>query len=145
MAAPSPPLQPWDDVVYERALSRANHGTGCWEEGWRVERVLLDGLLIERAGLRLHAGYEVCQPAALEAAEGSTVRLRGPKEWPRRSPGYFLVGGDAGQPSGSDLVRLYWNLTPAGAIRILDRLTTLLNRARIPFFFKVLRNPMSFS
>jgi hypothetical protein len=42
------------------------------------------------------------------------------------------------------IVRLYFNLSPSGAVALMSSLTTQLNAVAVPFHFKVLYNPSDY-
>jgi len=59
-----------------------------------------------------------------------------------------MAVGDAGPRSLSNshpqTVRVYFNLSPEGAVAVMKHLTRQLNEATIPFTFKVLYNPSDY-
>jgi hypothetical protein len=129
------------------ALSNANAGAGSWERGWTWRR-RGDGLCsVERAGLTLRAatGDVAAEPGGAVVA-GAPVALRVPKDLPKISPGYYLArSNEDGAEVASPMVRLYWNLSPSGAVRLMRAVTTRLNDARIPFRIKALGDPAAYT
>jgi hypothetical protein len=116
-----------------RALAEANVGEGRWEPRWTVEhengsRVVLRGLR-----LRVEAGRE-------EFRAGAGLRV--PKDFPARSPGFYTAVGDAG--TGGD-VRVYFNVGPSAAPRLMRALTEQLNGLGVAFEFKVADHPARFA
>lgn len=122
------------------ALSRANEGRGSWERGWTVERVVDDGVVARTSRLRVRARASDCRPQDAEA--GAAVSLRLPKELPWLSPGFWFAVGDAPPPAPG--VRVYWNVTRAGAPALVRALTTRLNGDRVPFWLKVADHPFRY-
>jgi hypothetical protein len=55
-----------------------------------------------------------------------------------------MAVGNVGQ-SQKDVVRVYFNLSPEGAVAMMSTLTTLLNTMSIPFSFKALYNPSDYT
>jgi hypothetical protein len=79
-------------------------------------------------------------------APGATVRLRFPKEFLALSPGFYMALGNEElvHGEGETVVRWYWHLTAAGAVRFLRSVTHKLNEARLPYKLKVLNDPARF-
>jgi hypothetical protein len=77
---------------------------------------------------------------------GNHVYLRLPKEMMGVSPGFYMCLGDAGTDPGASepSIRIYWNLTAAGAEVFVRTATDTLNHARLPFKMKVLNDPVRF-
>jgi hypothetical protein len=125
------------------ALSRANAGHGCWENGWTIRRVEHGDAVVAMDRLRARVALADCLASDLPILPGATVGLRLPKELPASSPGFFTVLGDAmaGSPSSAGLVRVYWNVTRAGAPRLVELITGRLNVTRAPFQLKVGDHP----
>ncbi len=136
-AVPAPP-----DPVFAAALSRANEGRGGWQPGWRVDRPGPADWEVARDGLRIRVA-----PADRRGGP-ATVSVRRPKEHREASPGFYTALGDAGPRTGGAAreveVRVYFNLTAAGAAPLVGRCTRLLNAAGLPFELKVVDHPTGF-
>jgi hypothetical protein len=130
----------WAEPQLLEALSRANSGRGSWENGWTVERVDGEEVVATGRRLRVRAVVADCRPSAV--APEATVRLRLPPELRRLSPGFWLAVSDA--PCDRFDVRVYWNVTHAGAPALVEALTTPLNTAGVPFRLKVADHPFRF-
>ena len=134
-----PAADPW----LVAAMSRANSGRGGWEPGWTVERVE-DGEVVV-AGSRLRTRIPIGDCSASEDAirPGAAVSVRMPKEIPAWSPGFFSVVSEAPADlrSAESVIRVYWNITRAGAPALVAALTSRLNTARTPFRLKVADHP----
>lgn len=137
------------DPAFVAALSAANAGRGRWGDGWRVVEILDDGAVVaERDGLRLRidaADHGCANGAAV--APGAAVSARLPKELPAASPGFYLAPGDvaaAVDPAAIE-VRVYFNLTQAGAVPLLAAATRLLNAQRVAFSIKLVNHPARYS
>jgi len=126
---------------FVQALSSANAGAGALETGW--ELVSEDGgeLIVARGdGLRFRAqAGEVVANGGGSATAGGPVAVLMPKELMRLSPGFYMALGDAAFAGDGSvaLVRVYWNVRAEAAARLVGALTRSLNRAGIPFRFKV--------
>jgi len=137
-----------DPVSFVEALSAANTGNGCREDGWEVLTAAADEVTARRHGVTLWIGRADCCVAADHViTAGARVSLRLPKELPHISPGYYMVLGDQSAASDKEdrLVRLYWNLTADGAAAFVGAATTLLNGAGVFFRLKVLNDQRSYA
>jgi hypothetical protein len=131
---------------FVQMLSDANHGTDHFDPGWCVLSTSGKSLTIMKDGLRLTADRSDIRSHE-PIIQGVTVSLRTEKECFGMTPGFYLAIGSApGSVRGSaeTLVRLYWNVTPAGAIRVVDGLTRLLNSRNVGFRLKALRDPSTY-
>jgi hypothetical protein len=129
------------DHAFLESLSDANVGTGTWQPGWRITGFSPDGLIGVAKDITCWVPPSGLQTAEEPLRPGAPCWVRVPKEIRHLVLGYYLAFGDAKANSGDDVetgtVRLYWNLTPAGALRYLRLLTTLFNEREIPFRSKV--------
>lgn len=146
-----PVTAPDDGGAFVRALSQANGGHGAWQSDWRVAPAEdgdddADGTVrvVRPDGLTLLAPAEAVAVEG-EAAAGPSVRVRLPKELRGFSPGFYVALGDSAAPSGDDLVDLYWNISAAGAVTLVARLTYALNGAELPFSLQLLDNPARYA
>ena len=151
-------------TTFARRLSEANQGTGYWGGAWRVEALSDEGAVVVGDGLELRvpagryrrpAGSQTTatdghsRPARDEGgdvASGDTVKLRFPKEMLGVSPGFYMAMSNrelAADEAGA--VRLYWNVTPEGALRFLHLASRALNEAEIPYRLKVLNDPRRYT
>jgi hypothetical protein len=134
------------DQAFVEALSRANTGAGGWEPGWRVESVERGTVHAERNGLHVRARASDCRAVVEPCKAGTLISLRRPKELRARSPGYYIAVGDVDLTLGPDHieVRVYFNLSPAGAAPLVAACTRSLNDADIPFSLKLLDHPTGY-
>jgi hypothetical protein len=134
------------DPELASALSAANCGSGSWEPGWTVQRRGEVATVLTNTRLRARIPCGDYRPDGGTDAPGATVSVRLPKELPARAPGFYTAVGDAvadrSSPAGS--VRVYWNVTGAGAAALVGAITARLNRAGVPFRLKVVDHPFRF-
>jgi HopA1 effector protein family len=137
------------DIAFFQRLHDANCGEGYFSEGWLILKEKSDdsdSLIVKNAGLRLHIQREQHLRAVEQQAKvGETVAIRLPKN--RLQNEFYVAIGNLGfnSPSKTDtLVRTYFNLTPEGAVAVMESLTRRLNQADISFSFKVLYNPQQY-
>jgi hypothetical protein len=120
------------------AMSQANTGRGSWEPGWAVQRVEGEDAVVATARIRARVPLDDCQAASGELRPGAAVSVRLPKELPELSPGFYTVVSDAlDPPSSGGVVRVYWNVTRAGAPVLVRAMTSRLNGEGAPFRLKV--------
>src|ERR1043166_8720638 len=124
-------------------LERANRGQGYWGHGWQVRSYDPNAMTftVKRGSLSLQVGAKDCvTPEAGFPVPEALVSVRFQKDLPTFSPGFYMALGDnelmRDEPSGT--LRLYWNLTPSGAVSFVERTTEALNRAELPFTLKAL-------
>ncbi|MBD3559939.1 hypothetical protein H6S82_13850, partial [Planktothrix sp. FACHB-1355] len=117
-----------------------------FDPDWVVVRQESDGTLaVNKGGLTLHIERERhLQPSEQNAGIGDFVAIRMPKNFVQN--GFYMAVGNGGPQSHNadkplETVRVYFNLTPEGAVGVMGKLTHLLNAISIPFTFKVLYNP----
>jgi hypothetical protein len=138
-----------DSEFYER-LHASNHGQGYYDTDWQVLRKEPDGsLAVTKGGLTLYIErtYHL-EPKMQSPQVGEFVSIWMPKN--QLQNGFYValsnVRQDLYDTPDSDLGtgRIYFNLTPSGAIALMDNLTQQLNAAAIPFSFQVLHNPSAY-
>jgi HopA1 effector protein family len=120
------------------AMSQANTGRGSWEPGWRVQRLRGEEAVVATPRIRARVPVENCRAPSGEVRLGAAVSVRLPKELPELSPGFYTVVSDAlDPPSSAGVVRVYWNVTRAGAPALVRAMTSRLNGEGAPFRLKV--------
>ncbi|HEY4574888.1 MAG TPA: lanthionine synthetase LanC family protein [Thermoanaerobaculia bacterium] len=140
------PRAPGGDPAFVRGLSKANRGDGHWQEGWEIRALDTNAVRVARGGLELLARPGDLAVTAEAVRVGEAVGLWFPKDSFSLSPGYYTATGDEPwreQPSGG-VVRLYWDVTSAGAAVLVESLTSGLNRSRVPFSLKIVNYPDGF-
>ncbi len=132
------------DLEFYDRLHKSNTGEGFFDPGWQVLRQEPDGsLAVAKGGLTLHIEREQhLQPAEQSAAEGDLVAIRMPRNLVQN--GFYMAVSNAGPDTHPHTVRIYFNLSPEGAVAVMGSLTRQLNETTIPFTFKVLYNPSDY-
>lgn len=142
---------------YDR-LHESNSGEGYFDPGWCVIRQDNGSLVVQKNNLTLHIqrdalgkaplGHRHLQTSEQSAAIGDSVAVWTPRN--RVEEGFYLAIGNAGlvnYPSSnhnSEIVDIYFNFSPEGAVAVMQNLTLQLNQTKIPFTFKVLYNPADY-
>ena len=132
------------DVAFYDRLHESNATEGYFNSGWQVIKQETDGALaVQQGGLTLHINPEKhLQPDVQTPSIGDVVAIKMPKNLVQN--GFYMAVGNAGPCKLEDIVRVYFNLTTAGAVAIMGSLTTELNHILIPFKFKALYNPKDY-
>jgi hypothetical protein len=133
---------PSDTLMLE--LNLANATRERWDYGWKITQILQDSSVYamkEAQSRMLRPGEYMLQDMAAVAQPGAWIRAFLSKEDVIAQPGFYIVHPEIA-PSFEDfqtLIRLYWNLEPEGAPKLLGLITERFNALRVPFQFKVLR------
>ncbi len=138
------------DLKFYNRLHKSNSGQGYFEPGWLILKEEEDhSLVVKKNGLKLHIERDQhLQPNEQDAVVGDTVSIKIPKN--RVQNGFYMSVGNARANMHQDangkstIVRIYFNLTPDGAVGVMHGLTQQLNEQNIPFDFKVLYNPQDY-
>lgn len=137
------------DLKFYEQLHHSNHGTGYFDPGWKVVRQEEDGTLaVIKDNLTLHVEPErYLRLEHQSAIVGDSVAIQLPQN--RVQSGFYMAVSnvslhDRNPASDAECVRIYFNLTPEGAVIMMDALTRQLNDIEIPFRFKALYNPSDY-
>jgi HopA1 effector protein family len=132
------------DPGFIETLSAANASRDRWDAGWQIQQMLPSGQIVvgKAAMTRMVWPGEFLGhgPPGAPPRPGTEISLRAPKESRTAQPGFYFVFGEALADQQEDLgiLRLYWNVTAAGAAQLVGGLTGALNRFGVPFRFKCL-------
>lgn len=138
------------DLRFYERLHNSNYGEGYFDPGWSVVRQENDGTLaVNRGSLTLYIQPEKhLETAQKSASLGDSIAIRMPKN--RVQNGFYMAVSNIGfshleyVKTQSVTVRIYFNVTPEGAVAVMGSLTQRLNELAIPFIFKVLYNPKEY-
>ncbi|PSB05315.1 hypothetical protein C7B76_31795 [filamentous cyanobacterium CCP2] len=133
------------NVQFYEQLQHSNRGKGYFDPDWRVLRCGKDGrVAVQKDALTLwinpkrHLSAEARSPVV-----GDPVSIRLPNHQVETE--FYVAVGDAGLvPDDAPAIELYFNVTAAGAIDLMQHLTHHFNAIGIPFSFKVLADPMEY-
>ncbi|BAZ12487.1 hypothetical protein NIES4071_43180 [Calothrix sp. NIES-4071] len=128
------------DLEFYERLHKSNSGEGYFDPDWSILRQESDGsLAVKKGGLTLHIEREKhLQQTQQSATVGDSVAIRMPRNFVQN--GFYMAVSNAGSDTHPQTVRVYFNLTPEGAVAVMESLTRQLNETKIPFTFKVLYN-----
>ncbi|MBD6619515.1 hypothetical protein FNW02_27735 [Komarekiella sp. 'clone 1'] len=129
------------DVGFYKQLHESNFGDGYFDPGWSILREEIDGsLAVTKGGLRLHIERNKhLQTVEQAAVVGDSVAIKMPKNLVQN--GFYMAASNITSESHKNLVRVYFNFSPEGAVAVMGSLTRRLNAIPIFFHFKVLYNP----
>lgn len=139
------------DVTFYEQLHDSNCGEGYFSPGWLIVREESDGsLAVNKGGLTLHIDRQLhLHPDTPSTQVGETVAIRLPKNLVQN--GFYMAVGNVGanHPHADsdrpvEIVRIYFNLSPEGAVAVMNSLTRQLNHLSLPFSFKALYNPSDY-
>ena len=137
------------NLEFYKQLHESNCGKGYFDQDWLVLRQEYDGsLAVKKGSLILHIKRtNHLQPNQVNATVGDSVAIRMPRNIVQN--GFYVAASNVGWENRSNLdvrtVRIYFNLSPEGATAIMSAVTGQLNKVGIPFTFKALYNPSSYS
>lgn len=128
-------------LPFYQQLEASNHGGGYFDPAWQVLRQKADGgRVLQKAGLTIHLQPEDCAHVLSELQDAVALRLPAG----RIEAEFYIAVGNGGWVTEPAL-DLYFNVTPAGAIQLMDCFTEQLNHLAIPFSFKVLADPDAYN
>jgi hypothetical protein len=135
------------DTTFFQQLHENNCGTGYFDADWTILKTEDDNILVvTKGGLKLYIDRERHLTATQQQARvGDVVAVKMPKNMMQN--GFYMAVSDRGlnrQHGADTLVRVYFSLTPDGAIAVMNSLTQMLNESKIIFSFKVLYNPQDY-
>ncbi len=137
------------DLEFYERLHQSNCGEGYFDPDWQVVQQEEDGsLAVLKHELTLHIEPDChLHPSERSAKPGEQVAVLLPRNLVQN--GFYMAIGNAGSESHASphakIVRVYFNLSPDGAVAMMAGLTQHLNQAQIPFSFKALYNPSEYN
>ncbi len=139
------------DLGFYDRLHASNQGQGYFDSGWRVVREESDGsVVVDKQGLALHIERSLHLKADQQTPNvGDLISIKLPRNLVQN--GFYVAMSNCGAEStnsvvgkASDLVRVYFNLDPEGAIAVMEHLTGALNSLEMVFSLKMLYNPRDY-
>lgn len=129
-------------------LSRSNFTREGWDRGWIIYNTNGQGqTFVHKNGEIMNLTpdtYRFTNPGQQALQPNTPVDIKIKKEDTKTQPGFYFVHSENPPQQSAGLVRFYWNVSPQGAAKLVEEITTSFNRAKIPFRFKCLNNPGSY-
>ena len=127
-------------------LSQANTSTNGFDYHWNIYNIdtKTGSVYVQKNGeLRWLQpnSFQFVNPQQTQAAINTKVNLSRQKENRNLQPVFYHVFSNEMFPQEAEIGRIYWNVTPEGASKLINILTTTLNDYKIPFQFKCLNHP----
>lgn len=131
-----------DPADLTTALECANTSRSRAEQGWIFSGSDTGGsVLASRHGRtrRFVPGQFLAIDGVVPMPKGSALAVQIAGGSATAQPGFYYAFGEAFRDVNdlAPMVRFYWNVRIGGAVDLVAGLTTLLNRYRIPFDFKI--------
>lgn len=132
--------------AFMEQLSQANTSDNGFDYNWNIYNVdtTTGSAFVQKNGeLRWLQpnGYQFANPQQKQVAINTKVNIARQKENRNLQPVFYHVFSNEMFPQEVELGRFYWNITPDGATKLINLLTTTLNEYKIPFQFKCLNHP----
>ena len=129
------------DPSFVATLVAAAHNATCWEPGWKVVKADADWAFVSNGRLNLFVDDRAhLMPAGALVGEPAQVRMPCARE--NLSPGFFYLVGRAGPiDRQAAYLKLYLNLTCAGAAPLVEALSRGPQLERLRFEAKVANSP----
>lgn len=129
------------DLAFYERLHTSNKGIGYWSQDWLVINEEEDGsLAVHKNGLTLHIERDLyLSEVDKSATVGNLVAIKMPKNLVQN--GFYMAASNLGTEHNQDILRIYFNVSPEGALSMMENITTELNNLPVPFSFKALYTP----
>jgi hypothetical protein len=129
------------DLGFYEKLHTHNKGTGYWSQNWLVVNEEKDGYLaVRKNGLTLHIERDLYLSVLDKSAKiDNLVAIKMPKNLVQN--GFYMAVSNLGTQDNQDIVRIYFNVSPEGAVSVMENVTRELNNLPVAFSFKALYSP----
>jgi HopA1 effector protein family len=131
---------------FVQKLKKANTSKSFWSKQWKVVNVNSDGsVIVDKNELRKLAksGEYLKEVPIKNLKQGDFVKLFIPTELLTQEDGFFhIYSKEISDDFNEAMIRFYFNLTPEGAIKLVELLSEKLT---IPFHFKCLKKSASYT
>lgn len=136
------PHAQWAEVF--RAVHR---GTYCWEEGWKVLKVSTAGRVIAIRGQEERMFYPGDYISSIRLgllpAPGTEIEVVSRRDSTEDQPGFWIAYSSTWSQISTPIIRIYWNISPAGAVHLVDQISEKLSDD-IPYSFKLPVDPIGY-
>ena len=131
---------------FVKKLSKSNKSEERWDKNWTVDEIDSRGVLSVKKGnfsRNTFAGEFIKESFSHQNTQkGENVKILVRREFDEKhGVFYFIFGETLAEDNNQALVRFYFNLTPEGSPKLIEKLSHSLNKHFIPFQFKCLNHP----
>ena len=124
-----------------RQLSEANHNRGGWDDGWTVTHRSSHGFVTARKDQRSNVfppGQFLYEEGPRRPEEGELIRIRIYRESRGMQDGFYFAFGETipDKVDSGSWLRVYWNVSPEGAVELVRRVSESFNRHELPYRLK---------
>jgi len=130
---------------FMQQLSEANTSTNGYDYYWQVNSIDQTGnLTVSKNGETRYQqpnSYIPADKSSTKQMLNSFVHIIRQKEHRELQPVFYYAFGDELVAQQLEMVRIYFNLVPEGAAKLISQITTLFNNYKVPFSFKCLNHP----
>ena len=89
-------------------------------------------MAVHKNGLTLHIERDLyLSEVDKSATVGNLVAIKMPKNLVQN--GFYMAASNLGTEHNQDILRIYFNVSPEGALSMMENITTELNNLPIPF------------
>lgn len=131
--------------AFMEELSKANTTKETLDHNWLVYAIDPTGNVYIKKNETLRwldpNKFEFADKNQKQLAQNTYVHLKKERENRSIQPVFYHAFSDEIFPQDATLVRIYWNIDPAGITKLVEKLTSVLNDYQIPFQFKCLNHP----
>ena len=130
-------------------LSQYNFTKEGWDRGWVVYNT--DGknhTFVQKNGelkYLIPGDYRFSDPKQQGLKVNTPVDIKIKKEDKDNQYGFYFVYSEAMPEQSSGVIRFYWNVSPEGAVKLVELVSTAFNRSKVPFRFKCLKFPSMYA
>jgi HopA1 effector protein family len=125
-----------DDTLFLSQIQAANSGHGYYDLNWTLESIGEDQqVAVVKDGLRLYMPSNCVHSPTGELSPGGLVAIVMPKNI--RTIDRYVAISNYGRLPELPVTNIYWNASPAVAIKVISELTTGLNQLAVPFELQI--------
>jgi hypothetical protein len=130
---------------FTNPLRKANQTQERFDEGWTVVSVDYQGVILAQKGSykrNIQAGEYIGESCfGRKPQQGDTIKLYVRKDYFDPNGGFYFIFGDhQAESNPQQMVRFYFNIKPEGSAKLVEEISTKLNRYEVPFQFKCLNH-----
>jgi hypothetical protein len=139
-----------DIEAFMNELSLENTSYETFDNGWLIEHIDAQGMITARKGNHTrpvhHGEFLNASGFHHPPTVSQGIRIVCRKEHKDATAGfYYMFGNTVTEDNPDQLVRIYFNIKPAGIKQLIHSLSDQLNTYKVPFNFKCVNHPFFFT